>query len=173
MDIYKEYMVKQKRSTLSIAGSVCLWGLAVACTPLAFTMSVLTYGLSVPLCAGIYFLAWWFTTNNSIEFEYIFTNGELDVDKISGKRKRKRYVTISVSKFDVCEKAEGERFQNYQKDPNIKVKFDASKGAGTENRYYAVFTNKEGNRMLMLFSPASGLLEDMKRYNPMRIVIDG
>ena len=53
------------------------------------------------------------------------------------------------------------------------MKFDASKGAGTENRYYAVFTNKEGNRMLMLFSPASGLLEDMKRYNPMRIVIDG
>ena len=172
MDIYKEYMVKQKRSAWIIAASVCLWGLAIACTPLAFTMSVVTYGLSVPFCAGIYFLAWWFTTNNNVEFEYIFTNGELDVDKISGKRNRKRYVTIAVSKFDVCERAEGERFENYQKDPSVKVRFDASKGPGTENRYYAVFLNKAGNRMLMLFSPTQELLENIKQYNPMRTVTD-
>ena len=172
MDIYKEYMVRQKRTPLTLVCVICLWMLAVSLTPFAVTMSIVTYGLSVPICAGIYYLAWWYTSNTSVEFEYIFTNGELDVDKISGKRKRKRYVTVAVSKFDVCEKAQGERFENYRKDPGLKVKFDASEGVGSENRYYAVFTNKAGNRMMMIFSPPLELLEDIKRYNPLRTVID-
>ncbi len=172
MDIYKEYMIKQKRSPLSLVGSVCLWLLAVAFTPLAFTLSIVTYGLSVPLGFGFYVLAWWFTRNSSIEYEYIFTNGELDVDRISGRRARKRFVTIQVSKFDICAKAQGEQLQKFLNDPAIRITFDASKGPGTDGRYFAVFTNKDGQKMLMFFSPPSALLEYIKTYNPLRTVTD-
>ncbi len=172
MDIYKEYMIKQKRTPLSLLGAISLWLLAVAFTPFAFTLSVFTYGLSVPLGIGFYVLAWWFTKNSSVEYEYIFTNGEMDVDRIAGRQVRKRFVTVQVSKFDICAKAQGEQLQKFQNDPSIKITFDASKGPGTDNRYFAVFTNKDGNKMLMFFTPPSGLLELIKTYNPQRTVTD-
>ncbi len=172
MDIYKEFMIKQKRRPLPLVIAVSLWGLALVSTPFAVTLSLVTHGLSVPLCAALYYLAWRYTNETNVEFEYIFTNGELDVDKISGKQKRKRYITVAVSKFDICAKAEGEQFVRFEKDPSIKITFDASKGPDTSDRYYAVFHNKDGNRMLLLFSPAAELLELIRQYNPSRTVIE-
>lgn len=33
-------------------------------------------------------------TNMSVEYEYIVTNGEMDIDKIIAKRRRKRLITV-------------------------------------------------------------------------------
>ena len=38
----------------------------------------------------IFYIAYRINTSFDVEFEYILTNGELDIDKITHKRRRKR-----------------------------------------------------------------------------------
>lgn len=39
----------------------------------------------------------WLLQGTFVEYEYIVTNDDLDIDKIVGKRKRKRLITVSLS----------------------------------------------------------------------------
>lgn len=39
----------------------------------------------------------WLLGNFNIEYEYILTNNDLDIDKVIGKRKRKRMISLDVS----------------------------------------------------------------------------
>lgn len=36
----------------------------------------------------------------SVEYEYIVTNGEMDIDKIIAKRRRKRLITVNARTFE-------------------------------------------------------------------------
>ncbi|MBD5129432.1 MAG: hypothetical protein HDT43_05860 [Ruminococcaceae bacterium] len=40
----------------------------------------------------------WLLSGVNIEYEYIITNNEMDIDKIIGRRKRKRMITVDISK---------------------------------------------------------------------------
>ena len=46
---------------------------------------------------GALYLAYILFCNTYVEYEYIVTNNDLDVDKISGKRKRKRLITVKLN----------------------------------------------------------------------------
>ena len=58
-------------------------------------MALLGLLLAVGAGYGTYFLV----TTSYVEYEYAFTNGELDVDKIIAKKKRSSLVSINVSSF--------------------------------------------------------------------------
>ena len=60
-------------------------------------MALLGLLLAVGAGYGTYFLV----TTSYVEYEYAFTNGELDVDKIIAKKKRSSLVSINVSSFSV------------------------------------------------------------------------
>lgn len=49
---------------------------------------------------GLTWLAVWLTKTQYIEFEYSVYEGELDIDQITGKRRRKRIVQVPARKID-------------------------------------------------------------------------
>ena len=55
-----------------------------------------------PLCLAIVCVAIWFLFRAQyVEYEYAFTNGDLDIDRIAGKRHRKQIVSIPESQIRV------------------------------------------------------------------------
>lgn len=68
------------------------------------------------LCGAIYG-AYWLISGMSIEYEYILTNGEIDVDKIIAQRKRKRLVTVSAKTF--------EAFGPYKPEEHVNRNYDS------------------------------------------------
>ncbi|MEG2429098.1 MAG: hypothetical protein RSA99_01815 [Oscillospiraceae bacterium] len=101
-----------------------------------------------------FFLAWYIITGLNLEFEYIYTNGEIDFDKISAKRKRKRITTLRIQNF--------ESFQKYDHEKYKKEKFDKVIHASTcylyEDTYCVTFYGKDEEHILMTFSPNEKLL---------------
>ena len=55
--------------------------------------------LVVFVLVGIIYGAWWLITTQNIEYEYCVTNGDIDVDQITARRKRKRLVSVSGRKI--------------------------------------------------------------------------
>lgn len=175
MDTYLEYIVKPKYSIKAALTVTGLYLLATLFSIVIFMLSLvypLVMQFSFALTVGLFVGAWMLAQKFNIEYEYIVTNDELDVDKIMSKKTRKRMLTVSCKKFEIFGKAEGIEFERALSDRSIEIKFDASIGKNSFNRYFAVFDNKQGQKMLLIFNPTRSMLEAFRKHNPLGVIID-
>jgi len=106
---------------------------------------------------GIHFLK-----GLTVEYEYILTNKELDIDKIIGKRKRKRMFTFDLNnaeKLDICE--EGGEF-------SADVTVSAHDNSYT-NMWYLIIKHDSHGRVLLLFNPNDAFAVKLNNALPHRI----
>ena len=91
-----------------------------------------------------------------VEYEYIITNGELDVDKIVSKRTRKRLLTTKVTEFTdfgiISDAPEKEGLTVFM-----------VTGLG-ESDYYADFKHAKHGDCRLIFSPNERTRETMEPY---------
>lgn len=124
--------------------------------------SLLFVVLAVAVGYGIYY----FASQLNLEYEYIFTNGDFDVDKIISKRSRKRVLSGQCRFIS--------EFGHYDPDQLAARRFDSRIVACTvdEEACYAVFSLDEGAEALLIFSPNEKMLNAMKKYAPRVIRFD-
>jgi len=96
MDSFFEQIVQKKKGAKEwmIIAAVMLGALV-----LAFLVWAFLGALAVLALVGIGYGAWWLITSQNIEYEYCVTNGDIDVDQITARRKRKRLVSVAGRKI--------------------------------------------------------------------------
>jgi hypothetical protein len=99
----------------------------------------------------------------NLEFEYIVTNGEMDVDKIMGRRSRKRLFTVDCRLFDILAPYTPD-FRNEYSSQAISSVVDVSSHPDAPGRWFAIFNAKDGKRTLLIFEPSEKMLDAFKRY---------
>ena len=112
---------------------------------------ILTIGV-VALWWGVYFVV----TSRSLEFEYILTNGELDVDKVIGRRKRKRLFSVNAKEIEIIT-AE----KNYT--GNADVVIDASSHSKNSVNFVLIAL-KDGKRTKVIFNPSEKMMKIFKVF---------
>lgn len=166
-DVFLEYMVKKKATPLTIVLKclIFLAGGIVFVVALLFVGSPLIGSFSLLIGVGGLYGAWVLASAQNVEYEYIYTNGEIDFDKIIAKRRRKRMITVRISSFDEFDKYDP------QKNPlsKFEVKYDASVSHTEPDTYYVTFHNKEGKSCILLFNPGERLLETINAVYRRRI----
>lgn len=184
MDVFIECMVKRKKSA-SDYGKICaiifgataiiavivLFIIYSAATPLANAITFLFAVFAVVIAAVIFF-AYKLICKLSIEYEYAFTNGELDVDAIYSKKSRVNLLTVRVKEFKTCARVFDENYRDsFLKNSKNAKMIDASDGEMNGRTYFAdFFYNGELTRLL--FSPSKSMAKAMYRYNPKCIHIE-
>ena len=90
MDVFVEQIIAKKKTAkdlliiiASIIGFIIITFLILAIAP--NFIGPLTFFLIFGLGYGL----WWLLTSLNIEYEYSVTNGDIDIDQIIAKRKRK------------------------------------------------------------------------------------
>ena len=152
-DVFKEQIVKRKSTAKDFFIKVAL-ALGVA---LVFFIGLTFLGpmtLLVTFAAG--FGAYYLIGRTNREYEYIFTNGELDIDVIYNRSSRKRLFTASVKSFDVM---------GHIDDPGRAHAFagaqavvDYSSGVPGPDTYAFLF-NHNGKRTKFLIEPNEAMRE--------------
>ena len=149
MDTFFEQIVSMKRTGAQIA---CVVGIVLAAIMLLYGAFILAMIGLAPigflLVCGICWAAYKLIMRSSIEYEYIFTNGDLDVDKIIAKSSRKRMVSINCSKV--------ERYGKYN--PAARVSDSVKKvyifcNPSDENAKFLIAPNKKEGMVMIVFSP--------------------
>ncbi|MEG2596849.1 MAG: DUF6106 family protein [Oscillospiraceae bacterium] len=168
MDVFVEYMVK-RRATLKDTVLMILYALialaifiigfffGTALGPYAFVGTV----IGVAAIFGAYFLI----SSMNVEYEYIVTNGEIDVDKIMARRKRKRLVTANARTFE--EFGPYHHVDHQGKEYSNRVY--ACTSVTDEGSYYAVFNHTKLGKTLLVFSPNDRVLESLKTFIPRQV----
>ena len=166
-DVFKEQLVKREKNgkdTMKKIGIII--GALVLIIILSMIPFIIRLGLLLPLIVVIGWLAIFFIRRLNQEFEYVFTNGELDIDRIYNKSKRKRALSIDVRSIHVLINAKHPDYQ--QETNNIKETFDFSSGIETDNLYAAVLDH-DGKRTKLLMEPNDTLLDAIKMYIPRKV----
>ena len=103
MDTFFEQIVTMKKSGKVIAGIFGIWFLAFILSVALLLFPVLG-SLNLLVIAGIIFGAFKLSTRFNVEYEYIVTNGTMDIDKIVNKSSRKRMASFELSGVSRLEK---------------------------------------------------------------------
>lgn len=130
----KELTLKDKASTiLCIAVILVTSVFGVGVNSFIFMFAPFVFVLSF---VAIYYII----VYRYIEFEYILVNDELDIDKIMGKRKRKKLVTIKKSNVVHVGSVSDNEYKKYKK-ASRKV-IEAMSCKSQDNCYIALNDNK-------------------------------
>ena len=117
-DTYVECLVKAKSSTLGKFGKVLLIMLTAVCGLLAFaTVNIILFLVAVAAGVGAYFLGMY----TDVEYEYLYLDKELVVDKVLGKSKRKRVASYQLDRVEILAPVKSYHLDNYR-NRNVKVK---------------------------------------------------
>lgn len=171
MDIFTEQIIKRKRSTTDIAISI---GASLAVFILIFISFFFLLPMTmIPLIpiavtAAAIYGGYWVITSRNLEFEYSVTNGDLTVDKIIHKRKRKRVVSFDVRNAEEMGKYDPARMAHRQFDKQLI----ASETETGEDAWYIIVRTPKYGLTLLVFSPNDKVLDGIKAGMPRQMRID-
>lgn len=165
-EVFKEYLIKQKKSTVDLAMQI---GLVVGALVLSIVAFMLGGDFIGPLViVGIVFGTAFLFNKFSREYEYILTNNELDIDVIYNRNSRKRVITFDMKKISVMASINDERHTAELNRGNCKV-INASDNRNEANTYAIITESEEFGPCKILITPNDSLLEDLYRQAPNKV----
>ena len=159
---YVELLVKKKKTPKdSILKGLMIAGIVI----LVLIGLVIPLVLIAAIALGV--LAYFKMPGLDLEFEYLYVNGELDIDKIMSKVKRKRVGSFDISKAEMVAPVKSHELDYYRQSKDLNV-VDCSSGEDHANVYGMVIKDEKGMK-LVLFEPNQEILDDMRRIAPRKV----
>ena len=160
MDTFFEQIVSIKKSGKAVALFCLIWILAL--TLCAFLLLTGILGMLTPiLVLGLGYGAWWLTSKLNVEYEYIVTNGTMDVDKIVNKSSRQRISSFELGNVERLEKYNDHLLQNVKKE---NIVFACNKN--DPNAYLLVASKEDTKVNYIVFTPSEKLQAAIKKSLP-------
>lgn len=155
MDHYVEQLVEKQKGGKEMA-IIALIGLLMAAVLVgAFWLFPLIGPISILLVAGAGYGGYWLITGLTREYEYCVTNGDIDIDLIIAKRKRKRIVSVRGGKIQSLEPFDG----------NLPEGFDrtvmAVSSPAAEGCWRFTYHSKKNGTTQVVFEPTDKLLDEL------------
>lgn len=168
MDTFIEKIVAKKRNaTDSLITAGIIFGSIILIFIMMNIQILAQLGIGLFLAVGIIYLAYRFITSRNVEFEYVVTNGDLDIDKIVSRRKRKRIFSASCKDFDIVARVSSSGFALAAQ--NTKTRIDASSTPTSPDAFY-ITLNYKGERTIVIFEPDERMLNNFKTFIPRKIL---
>ena len=166
-DLYSELLVKKERTMkdkLMKGGMIALvviFGLAgILFMPLllfvAIALGIVAYFVVIP--------------GTDLEFEYLFVNGELAIDKIMAKSKRKRVKNLNISECDLMAPLNSHRMDYYNSNQKLKIQ-DFSSG-NPEHKRFAIIARDGADTCKVIIEPDETLAKTMRNTAPSKVFLD-
>ena len=144
MDTFFEQIIAVKKNGKAVAAIIGIWLAAfIVCFLLIMFMGFLGT-FSLLLAAGALFGAYKLCTRFNLEYEYIVTNGTMDIDKIINKSSFELATVSRIEKFNPAQLSGVNAKELFitcnQDDPGAYLMVSAAEGKGTS---YLVFAPDE------------------------------
>lgn len=162
-ETYVECLIKAKQSMAAKFCRVLLIVLTVI-----FCVGMLVFWpclvLALVCGAGAYFIGLF----TDLEFEYLYLDKELIVDKVMAKSKRKRVASYSIDRMEILAPVKSYHLDNY-KNRQVKVKDYSIREELQPDLRYAMYY--EGGEKILL-SPSEQIVKAIKTVAPRKVFTD-
>ena len=148
-DFYTEQLVERKAPAVTSILKVIMIGI----TAVSFVFTLLIpFAIIVPIILVC------------VEYEYLFVNGNLDIDKIIAKSRRKRVFEMEITDLELIAPAGSPEVRQFQ---GLKAQNFSS--CTPEGRKYEMIVVKNGEKRRIVFEPNEKILDGMRMYAPRKV----
>ena len=170
MDRFMEQIVVKKNRFLNEMMYIMSFIMMVITGLLAMmSISMIFYNFSIPalielvILAGSCALLFLYRPRLRTEYEYTFTNGDLDFAMVFNNQKRKSLGSLKVKNVDAFGPVNSQAFQRYISMKDVKqTRWFLNRDA---ELYYFYF-QKENNKRIIILEPNEELVDYIKQYLP-------
>ena len=135
---------------------------------IAVTAIFVFLGLSIPLLIWVavimIFVDVFLFKRMNIEFEYVFFNGDLDIDKIMNMQSRKKMFTTNIKEMEVLAPSGSAELHPYQRTKTLDFS-----SQNPNDKVYEMVTMFKGETVKVLFNPNEKILNEMKNLAPRKV----
>lgn len=163
MDMYIERIVKKELDYLDyliMLGTILLSFIAAY-----IIMSItgpLYFGVGLALVIALGVFGYLIITSRNVEYEYSLTDGDLVIEKIIAKRKRKRIFSGSCRQFEMIDMVSSDKHKKAVNGAMVKIR--AASSMNSEGAYFFI-TQYNHKRAIVYFEPDSEILNSIKTIN--------
>lgn len=166
----EEVVVKKNRTAESILYVLCNILMVVTAILAVFWFNLLINGgfswfgaVALVVLAGSAVGLFFFRDRFRMEYEYTFTNGDLDFAIVYNNQKRKSLGTMRVKNVEAFGPVDSNEFRKLINMPDLKRKnWFLNRGAELYYFYY----QKESNRTIIVLEPSEEMVGLIKKYLP-------
>ncbi len=162
-DVYVECLVSAKKS---VTAKILTVVLIVAAVLSFLVMFILPIAILPAALAGIG--AYFANLYSNVEYEYLYLDKEITVDKILAQSKRKRVAAYSLDRMEIFAPIKSWHLDNF-KNRNVKVAdYSIGQELQPDERYVMYY---EGG-MKVIFSPSAEMVKALKNAAPRKVFTD-
>ena len=162
-ETYVECLVARKPSMIMSFLKILLIMMTVV-----FVLIGLLYfaGLIVAAVAGVG--AYFATMNANLEYEYLYVDKEISIDKVMAKSRRKKVGTFMVEQMEIFAPLNSHRLDSYKNREGKILDYSSGIAAQPERRYMMVCN--EGTRVIL--EPNEELIKAVQNIAPRKVFTD-
>ena len=154
-----EQLVKREKSLASIIKNILLIVIVLGSISFWFIHSMMVW-VTVVLIVVVVILM----KRMNLEFEYVYFNGDLDVDKIINKQSRKRVLSVNIKDMEVIAPTGSNELRPYER---LKEYDFSSQNANNET--YEMVVKYKGDMVRVVFEPNKKILDGMRSMAPRKV----
>lgn len=165
-ETYVECLVAKKPSflmrllkTLLIMFAACFFLLGMIST-----LSIAGLIIAIVLGVGAYFAH----MNADIEYEYLYLDKEISIDKVMAKSKRKRMVSYDIERMEILAPVKSYRLDAYKNRTMKTVDYSSGVEGEPDKRYMMVY---EGNTKIFM-EPSAEMIKAIQMVAPRKVFTD-
>ncbi len=165
-DVYREILVKQKKTSKDVIMKV----LMIAAILLLLAAGILFHFIFLLLgVAGIFAFSF-LSAGLDREYEYLYVNGDFDIDVIKNKQRRKRVASYPITQLVMAAPAGSHDLDSLTSAGNVKTR-DFSSGQENDKVICLVYDMDNGREMALM-NIDEDVIKDMRRREPRKISRD-
>ena len=166
-DLYQEHLVKKERTAADSAVRIAVIGFTALFVVAGLFITPFALLLALVLGLAGYFILF---PRTDLEYEYLYVNGELDIDKIMAKSKRKRVKNLDIKNADLVAPLTSHRMDYYNNNQKMKV-YDFSSG-NAEHKRFAMMIRDNGESCKVILEPDEKMIQAIRSSAPSKVFLD-
>ena len=157
-DLYTEVLVKKQQTGKDKA----IKGVLIFFTVLFAAAGIMMNPLILLLALVLGIVDYIFIPKLSVEFEYLYVNGDLYIDRIYSQSRRKRAASYELSNMEILAPYQSHQLDSYKNNQSIK-RYNYSSGIeGQGHKPYAFVISKDNTMQMVIFEPDEVMLKDIR-----------
>lgn len=163
-ETYVEWLIKRKNTWKGILMRVFSVFLILVCVVIFLYFGSIGMLAEIAACYLAFYIFKW----TSIEYEYCYITGELIIDKVMGKYKRKRCALVDMNLVEVVAPKGHKALEEFENKPCKAKNYTSLMNLNT---VYVVYYRKDSDLLKLEFEPNSKIVEGMQMQAPRKVFI--
>lgn len=162
-ETYVEWLIKKKTPAYMTLLRILTIMLAVCFVLLGF---ILWPALIIGVVIGV--AAYFIYMNSDLEYEYLYVDKELTIDKVMAKSKRKRVASFDMGKMEVMAPIKSYHLDNYKNRTDKTVDYSSGEEKQPDTRYVFYYDGKQR----VVFEPNLEMIKAIQMGAPRKVFKD-